>query len=278
MIGSAYYASQKYLINPLISKCEQFIYSIMESNSTSINDIIKIYCQSIDCGCLALADKIEEKLTMIFKEKDNTKLMLVFMQFFNKIVSNCNNIKMVISNRDQHIFNILLHSLLKTKRIKLNQENVQTILISCKNYILNLPPELFLKWFVENQLFNVNKQKMHDMCVEYCKHFITRVGKHSSDGDSTIAINNTNCRMLSWDGDDYDIDIDNLSTFDLDLNFTSWKEMLKRLFIPSIRTRYSDTTKIEESKEKDSGKTNEEYIEQIWEISNILKTVMPKLD
>ena len=236
-----YYASQKYLINPLIVKCEQYIDLIIESNSTSINDIIEIYCQSIECGCPTFADKIEEKLKIVLKQKDNTKSMLAFMDFFNKLLSNCNhnNIKMIVSNRDQHIFNILLHSLLTANGMKLNQENVETILISCKNYILNLPYQLFLKWFVENELFNVNRQQMHDLCVEYCKHFMTRVKKshantnivtesarinsdiclskykcdynynhthNNYNDDSTIAINNdhtiTNYRVLSLDGDD----------------------------------------------------------------------------
>ena len=121
-----YYASQKYLINPLSSKCEQFIDQIITTaNSTNINDIIKLYSCAIKRDCPALADKIEKKLITILKEMDNASAMVTFMDFFNELVSNNKldgNLKLMISNSNQHIFEILLYTLLTREDIDLNQE------------------------------------------------------------------------------------------------------------------------------------------------------------
>ena len=114
-----YYASQKYLINPLASKCEQFIACAIKPSTTSINDIIKLYCFAIKRSCPALADKIEKKLKTKLVKMDNTNVMIAFMDIFKELVSHNKldgHLKLMISHRDQHVFNILLYALLTRKK------------------------------------------------------------------------------------------------------------------------------------------------------------------
>ena len=82
---------------------------------------------------------------------------------------------------------------------------------------------MFLKWFIENKLFDVKKREIYEICVEYCKYFITHVQKvntksasnnsnrrnynhnhihNSCDDNSTSDINVINYPKLSLDDDD----------------------------------------------------------------------------
>ena len=274
-----YYASRKYLINYLASKCEQCIDCIVSANSTTVNDIIKLYFGAIERSCPTLADKMEVKLKEKARNGDNMQILLTFMDLFNQIVNNskqdentCTSFRM--RRRDQRVFSMLLFGLLRRRIHRVNQDNATTILLLCKNSIIWLPHQLFLRWFVENQLFDVKKQKIRDICVKYCKHFVSHVQKakekpeknrNDINNDSNNNYNNNsdsyhNSSVLSLDsGDEVDItnnDEKKMTTLQLrkrfgkcsnnlqldcdyvdDLetfDYQCWQEMFNQLFAPSI--------------------------------------------